>query len=244
MPSASVLGPSAPPTSWFASPPVVSVTPGISTPRLNMLRPAGERGHDLGVHDGLTRGVLQVHRGRFAGDGDEIGNVADRELAVERAHERAGQFDVLEFLRRLNPCSENVTVYVPGQQFRDAVDAARVADRGSDLLNQYRAGGFDGHTGQHAARRVAHDAGDGRSSLGERRPGQREHERDCPEYCLHSPHGPSSLPTFPRSDGFKLRPCMDSVQYIFEVGPCRTGIESRLSWTSGTYARSSRSPTP
>ena len=41
MPRASVFGPSAPPTSWLARPPVVRVTPGMRTPRLNMLRPVG-----------------------------------------------------------------------------------------------------------------------------------------------------------------------------------------------------------
>ena len=38
----------------------------------------------------------------------------------------------------------------------------------ADLFNQHRAGGFDRHAWQHAARRVPDDAGDGGLRIGRR----------------------------------------------------------------------------
>ena len=61
----------------------------------------------------------------------------------------------------LKPVSENVTEYVPGRRstIRYWPVSSLTTERTFSISD--RAGGFDGHAGQHAARRVPDDAGDG-----------------------------------------------------------------------------------
>ena len=80
-----------------------------------------------------------------------------------------------------------------GPQIDDAVLAGVVADDRPDFLNQDRAGGFDRHAGQDAARRVLDDAGDGRLRIGRRRKSKERTGRSSPATRISTsdpPFGP------------------------------------------------------
>ena len=63
-------------------------------------------------------------------------------------------------LNVLKPCSENVTVYVPGRRSSTRVLARAVRDRGADLFDQRGTGGFDADTWKHGSGRILHRTGD------------------------------------------------------------------------------------
>ncbi len=63
-------------------------------------------------------------------------------------------------LNVLKPGRVKVTVYTPGPQVDDPVQALTVGDDGADLVDEGRTGGFDGDARQHRARGIAHDSRD------------------------------------------------------------------------------------
>ena len=81
----------------------------------------------------------------------------------------------------LKPGSAKVTVYVPGGKRDDAEQAAVVGHCRADLLDEHRARGFDGDSGQRGSGCVLRRTGDG--CLRER--GGRQKGRECNEE--HSP---------------------------------------------------------
>ena len=71
-------------------------------------------------------------------------------------------------------------------QVDDPVLAGVVADDRADFFNQHRAGGFDRHTRQHAARRVLDDAGNGGLRIGRRRQEQRADQQTATAESLQN----------------------------------------------------------
>ena len=77
-------------------------------------------------------------------------------------------------------------------------------DRGADLLDQRRAGRFDGHAGQHGAGRVPDDAGNRSLCIRCRRHQEKRRQHTCNRRLTHvsdlrgCPPGHSSKPSSPR----------------------------------------------
>ena len=140
--------------------PAVVDSPGMRMARLRWLRPDRNRVDHLLLHHALRGGVLHVDDRRFAGHRDRFLDSADLSSALTVAVNDP-----------VSSMPSRLTVVKPGQRERhrvgagpqvdDPVLAGAVGDDRADLLDQRRAGRFDGHAGQHGAGRVPRGAGDG-----------------------------------------------------------------------------------
>ena len=109
--------------------------------------------------DRLRAHVRRVDDRGFAGYADRLLDGTDLHLGVDRGREAGRQLDplALEGGEAGEPERNGVGARA---QVDDPVHPVAVGDGRADLFNQRRAGGFDGHTGQHAARCVANGTGD------------------------------------------------------------------------------------
>ena len=113
-----------------------------------------------------VRGALHVNGGRRARHRDGFRDSPDPHFGIHRCGELTGQIDVfaLDGLKAGQREGDEVHART---QVDDSVLALAVGHRRSGSLDQHIAADLDGHTGQHGARRIFHDAGDG--ALGTRR---------------------------------------------------------------------------
>ena len=134
---------------------------GISCIRLSYERVAGiDVMMSLSMHR-LAPDALHVDDRRLAGDGDRLLERADLQLGVDRRGERAGQLDAFApnglkpGQRERRPCRCPAADRRCGTGRDSSVTAVRT-------FSISRAGRFDGHAGQHGARRILDDAGNRR----------------------------------------------------------------------------------
>jgi hypothetical protein len=92
----------------------------------------------------------------FAGDGDRLLQVPEAQVGVDRRDAAAGHLDGFALRRRESGERERDRVRAR-RQIDDPVLAATVADDGPRLLDEHRAGGFDGRAGKDGARRILDD---------------------------------------------------------------------------------------
>ncbi len=119
-------------------------------------------------HGGVDR-ALDVDDRRLGRHGDGLFEGADAHVGVDRGREAGRQVDVLapEGLEAGQREGDDVGART---QVDDLVLARAVAHDGPDFFDENAARRLDRHTGQHAARRIPDDAGDG--ALGVRHAGQ------------------------------------------------------------------------
>ena len=96
------------------------------------------------LRDDLLHGrALNVDERRLAGDGDGFRDRADLHVAlIDATNEPVSSMP--SRLKVLKPCSENVTVYVPGGKRDDLVETGAIGHGRPRLLDQRRAGDLDG----------------------------------------------------------------------------------------------------
>ena len=123
--------------------------------------PRGRNGRqDVPVDRGLRLRALDVDGRRLAGDRDRFRQGADLQIGVDRRDERAGQLDAFAFHRTETGQRERHRIGAR-PKIDDSVLAGDVAGDRADSFDEDGAGGFHSNAGQHGARRVLDDAGDG-----------------------------------------------------------------------------------
>ena len=171
------------------------VHPGNQIGEIVLVPPRGNRIEDVFPHGDLLRHALDIDDGRLTGHRHRLLNRSHTHVGVHRGVERACQLDAVSFER-----------VEAGQRERHAVNARAeihhpeltgpVGDDRPDLLDECRAGRFDGHTRQNGAGRVSHDAGNGCLCMRRHRD---EHETgDREQDSLQGTHSCSS-PSLPRT---------------------------------------------
>ena len=123
--------------------------------RNEILRSIDTGGLDIGRGKGIDR-ARYVER-RFVAtpgrDRDRFRHAADRQLHVDRDDARTADDEVLP-LHRGEPGQRERDRVATGRERLDAIAPAAVGDRGTDLFDERRARGFNGHARQHCAGRV------------------------------------------------------------------------------------------
>ena len=158
----------------------------------NNLRQAGETAGGRQRFQRLARELrllpraLDVDERRFARDRDGFFQRADGHAHVHRRGEVRRQRQAVVPERAEARQRERHRV-IAGTQVHQTVEPLAVSEGDTDLLDQRRAGGFDGDAGQHRTGGVTHNTCDSASALrrGFSRPG-RENEGD--DDCCDSPN--------------------------------------------------------
>ena len=137
---------------------------------------AGNGGDHIGAHRLLHQHALDVHGRRLRADRDRFLQRADAHIGVHRGDESACELDALT-LDGLEARQRDRHRIRARAQVHDAVLARPVGRHRPRLLDHHGARHFHSHTGEHAARRVPDDAGNG--GLRESSRGEEQQHQEC-----------------------------------------------------------------
>ena len=148
---------------------------------------ARQRVDDVRAQHLLLGQRMRVDDRRLAGDRDRLFQRPDAQLGVHRHGRRAAEHHAIT-LERVESGQREGDGVRARPQIDDLVPTVAVGDHGPDLLDQHRAGGFDGHAGEHGPRGVLDGPGDRRLCKSDRRNEQEQRSREGAELpeCPHT----------------------------------------------------------